>query len=88
MVLKERVLEVSKDFAPCQCGSKAKYSVGTVKQKMGNHFISIHNVPHFYCASCGSIGYDSSTKLTPVLRYAVFKNMKEIDYNAFSQFHS
>jgi len=83
MVLKERVIEVSKDFAPCQCGYKAKYLVGTVKQKIGNQIISVHNVPHFYCSNCGSIGYDSNTRLTPVLKHACLRNMKEIDYNTF-----
>lgn len=80
MILKERISKMSKAFVHCQCGGKAIYSVGTVRQKIGQRIILVHNVPHYSCSSCGSIGYDVDIKLSPVLKYAYKNNLSETNY--------
>jgi len=80
MRLKEKVPIMSNDFVHCQCGSIAEYKVGTTKQKIGSRTILIHNVPHYCCISCGSIGYDSEIKLTHILKRAYENNLSEVNY--------
>ncbi|KJS46187.1 YgiT-type zinc finger protein [Desulfosporosinus sp. BICA1-9] len=82
MMLKEKVPIMSMDFVHCQCGGMAEYKVGTVKQKIGSRTILIHNVPHYFCISCGSIGYDSGIKLTHILKQAYENNLSEVNYNS------
>ena len=84
MMLKEKVPVIPKDFVHCQCGGIAEYKVGTTKQIIGSRTIMIHNVPHYFCISCGSIGYDSGIKLTPILKRAYENNLSEVNYTRLS----
>lgn len=79
-MLKEKVPIMSNEYVHCQCGGIAEYKVGTVKQKIGSRTILIHNVPHYRCISCGSIGYGSEVKLSHILKRAYENNHSEIDY--------
>lgn len=80
MMLKEKVPIMAKEFVHCQCGGIAEYNVGTTKQRIGSRTILIHNVPHYRCKSCGSIGYDAGIQLTPILKQAYENNLNEVDY--------
>lgn len=86
MLLKERKSTMADNHIHCECGGIAKFKIGTVQQKIGSRIILIHNVPHYSCSLCGSIGYDSNIKLTTLLKYAISNKLSDIDYNYYKKY--
>ncbi|HDR3524450.1 YgiT-type zinc finger protein [Bacillus pacificus] len=66
---------------PCRCGSNASLQIGTVEHLVGKSQILIHNIPHYYCSFCGRKSYDINMKVTPFLKIAYKRGLKEFDWN-------
>ncbi|MGO0062927.1 YgiT-type zinc finger protein [Brevibacillus fluminis] len=64
----------------CKCGTIAKLRVGSHAFYIGHKKITVHNVPHFYCAHCNKAIFDSNTDMTSILRHAFLNNMDEVDW--------
>lgn len=82
MVLKELAPVMTKSFVNCECGGKAEFTLGTIRQKIGDRTILVHNVPHYRCSACGSIAYDIDIRLSPLLKHAYLNGLFEVDYSS------
>ncbi|SFP37291.1 YgiT-type zinc finger protein [Salibacterium halotolerans] len=67
---------------PCRCGGHADKRTGDVEHVVGSKNITIKNVPHYYCDTCGSVSYSSDVHVSALLKRACAENLNEVGYNA------
>ncbi|RSL33930.1 YgiT-type zinc finger protein [Salibacterium salarium] len=65
---------------PCRCGENADKRVGDVEHVVGSKKVTVKNVPHYYCDTCGTASYSSDVQVSDLLKRAYAENLNEISY--------
>lgn len=69
------------ELTVCVCGNVMKKEVNTFTHILFNKEITLHNVPHVHCATCGRSAYDNEGNVVKILREAYLNQ----EYQAYYQ---
>ena len=64
----------------CTCGNVMKKAYNTFTHILFNKEITLHNVPHCHCASCGHDAYENEDTVVRLLREAYLKQDLQVYY--------